>query len=276
MLKRIILIVLSVAVLVTGITAYYYNSLPVSEEVIKECQKDLKSSLFSGMLVGYADGSFSLPLQSIIRYNDGETVYVDMNSDYLRLVNGDNSLDCDGVDKFSSLIADGDDIYYFYPDDEFVCNVYKTDRNFKENKFFCTVPSENGYLAIENSVIYYDYEANGKKQIKRIVDGKEEVVFETEEDLIPLLAEEDIIYLRNRENEKIYSFDIESKKLKKLPLNFIATDINGYYKIRGAEIVSEEVMKVYLSYHWGDEDFEGTNVIYLFNTKTGRKLKVEV
>lgn len=42
------------------------------------------------------------------------------------------------------------------------------------------------------------------------------------------------------------------------------------------KIVDEKVIKVHLSYYWGEEDFEGTNVIYLFNTKTGRKLKVEV
>ena len=276
MLKKVVLIVLSVAVLVAGVTVYYFNSLPASEDLIKECEEDLKSSVFSGFLIGYANGKFSLPLQSVVRYDNGETIYADMHSDHLRLINGNKSMECEDADKLSSLVADGDDIYYFYENDEGVFNIYKTDSDFTKNIFICSVPAKNWDIIVENSVIYYVFEENGKNQIKRWADGKTEVIFESEEEMIPLFAENEIVYLKNDATEKLYSFDVQNKILNKLPLNFITARGNGYYEICGAEFVSEDVMKVFLSYHWGPEDFEGTNLIYLFNTETGRKLKVEL
>lgn len=273
MLKRIILIILSVAVLVTGITVYYLNSLPVSEDLIKECKEEIKQNNFEEV-------SLTLSTGEVIK-----AVKADFMGEDTTLVNGDKVLPCETDEFITNIWQDGEYIYYsFYDWSTRQSVIHRTDTEFSLNEFYCRLPVNfSGFITVDgiaygryvtgsdeapHFIVYnlakYDVEAN---QLN-IIDH-ETLDFDVK------LFKDGLLYLVGYTENEIHTFDIENEVMKKLPFRLYDT-FRYQYGIEKIEFLNNDIIKVNVCREDKKDDYKEEPVIYLFNTKTGRKLKVEV
>ena len=273
MLKRIILIILSVAVLVTGITVYYLNSLPVSEDLIKECKEEIKQNNFEEV-------SLTLSTGEVIK-----AVKADFMGEDTTLVNGDKVLSCETDEFITNIWQDGEYIYYsFYDWSTRQRVIHRTDTEFSLNEFYCRLPVNfSGFITVDGiaygryvtdsdegphlsvyNLAKYDVEANQLNIIVHGTPGFDEKLFK-----------DGLLYLVGYWENEIYTFDIENEVMKKLPFRLYDT-FRYQYRIEKIELLGDSLIKTYAVREDKKNYYKEEPVIYLFDTQTGRKLKVEV
>ena len=273
MLKRIILIILSVAVFVTGITVYYLNSLPVSEDLIKECKEEIKQSNFEEVSLILSNGE-------VIK-----AVKADFMGEDTTLMNGDKVLNCETDEFITNICQDGEYIYYsFYDWSTRQSVIHRTDTEFSLNEFYCRLPVNfSGFITVDG-IVYgryvtdsdegphfsvhnlakYDAEANQLNIIDHETLGFNVKLFK-----------DGLLYLVGYTENEIYTFDIENEVMKKLLFRLYDT-FRYQYGIEKIEFLNNDIIKVNVCREDKKNYYKEEPVIYLFNTKTGRKLKVEV
>ncbi|MBQ8228570.1 MAG: hypothetical protein IJZ88_06100 [Clostridia bacterium] len=271
MLKKIILIVLSVVIVITGITVYYFNSLTVSEDLIKECEEELMQNNFREVSLTLSNGEVI------------EAVRAEFMGEDTKLVNGDKVLSCGTDSPIISLCQDGEYIYYSFYRDSWQNFVYRTDKDFSVNELYCITPVNfSSYIVVVDGVIYgryvtgsdegthlsvynlakYDAEANQLNIIAHETPGFDVKLFK-----------DGLLYLVGYTENEIYTFDIENEVMEKLP--FKLYDIGRYqYNSEKIELLSDNIIKVYSFRDDKNVYFKEEPVIYIFNTKTGRRCKV--
>ena len=273
MLKKIVLTVSSVAVLVTGITVYYYNSLPVSEDLIKECKEEIKQNNFEEV-------SLTLSTGEVIK-----AVKADFMGEDTTLVNGDKVLSCETDEFITNIWQDGEYIYYsFYDWLTRQSVIHRTDTEFSLNEFYCRLPVNfSGFITVDGiaygryvtdsdegphlsvyNLAKYDTEAN---QLTVIVRETSDISAE--------FFKDGLIYLTDCFENQIYTCDVENEVMKKLPFRLYDT-FRYQYGIEKIEFLNNDIMKVNACREDKKDDYKEEPITYLFNTKTGRKLKVEV
>lgn len=84
-----------------------------------------------------------------------------------------------------------------------------------------------------------------------------------------------LIYLTDCFENQIYTFDVENEVMKKLPFRLYDT-FCYQYRIEKIELLGDSLIKTYAVREDKKNYYKEEPVIYLFNTQTGRKLKVEL
>lgn len=285
MTKKRVLIAMSfllvIALLALGV--YWFTPLKVSEEAKSAAIKSLN---LKNLTVGEA---------SQYLCSDGENGYYFRDSEKPKIIKASNNkilreLNCEKIqgdaDRIrinSAYITDGE-IYFkvslFYGIDE-TNVIYKADTNLLS----CELVAENYKLGditsygfvVDGGVIYYTLQSGEKYKIASRRGYEEKIIYESDNAIEALMTEDNCLFVRDCDKEKLYRIDLETKKIKKLPFVTAQKSNIEFSNIADIDFVDENkrIMAVYLklynsSYDLGDED-----VVYFFDVKTGRKCKMK-
>ncbi len=286
MVKKRALIAISflliIALLALGV--YWFTPLKVSEEAKSAAIKSLN---FKNSTVGDAlqylcsDGK-----NGYYFIRDKETPKIIKVSDNKILC----ELDCEKIQGDadtmwinSAYITDGE-IYFtvslFYGFEE-TNVIYKTDTNLLS----CELVVENYKLGditsyrfvVDGGVIYYTLQSGEKYKIASRRGYEEKIIYESDNAIEALMIEDNCLFVRDCGKEKLYSIDLETNKVKKLPFGTIQLSDIKFSNITDIDFVDEnkKIMAVYLKSHDSSYDLEGEDVVYFFDVKTGRKCKMK-
>lgn len=270
-----------IALLALGV--YRFTPLKVSEEAKSAAIKSLN---FKNLTVGEA---------SQYLCSDGENGYYFRDSEKPKIIKVSNNkilreLNCEKIqgdaDRIrinSAYITDGE-IYFtvslFYGIDE-TNVIYKA----YTNLLSCELTAENYKLGditsygfvVDGGVIYYTLQSGEKYKIASRRGYEEKIIYESDNVIEALMIEDNCLFVRDCDKEKLYRIDLETKKIKKLPFVTVQKSNIKFSNIADIDFVDENkrIMAVYLklydsSYDLGDED-----VVYFFDVKTGRKCKMK-
>ena len=285
MTKKRVLIAMSfllvIALLALGV--YRFTPLKVSEEAKSAAIKSLN---LKNLTVGEASQYLCSDGENGYYFRDSEKPKIIKASDnkILRELNCEKIQgDADRIRINSAYITDGE-IYFtvslFYGIDE-TNVIYKADTNLLS----CELVAENYKLGditsygfvVDGGVIYYTLQSGEKYKIASRRGYEEKIIYESDNAIEALMTEDNCLFVRDCDKEKLYRIDLETKKIKKLPFVTAQKSNIEFSNIADIDFVDENkrIMAVYLklynsSYDLGDED-----VVYFFDVKTGRKCKMK-
>lgn len=282
--KRVLiamLFLLVIALLALGV--YWFTPLKVSEEAKSAAIKSLN---LKNLTVGEASQYLCSDGENGYYFRDSEKPKIIKASDnkILRELNCEKIQgDADRIRINSAYITDGE-IYFtvslFYGIDE-TNVIYKADTNLLS----CELVAENYKLGditsygfvVDGGVIYYTLQSGEKYKIASRRGYEEKIIYESDNAIEALMIEDNCLFVRDCDKEKLYRIDLETKKIKKLPFVTVQKSNIKFSNIADIDFVDENkrIMAVYLklydsSYDLGDED-----VVYFFDVKTGRKCKMK-
>lgn len=179
------------------------------------------------------------------------------------------------------LCSDGENGYYFRDSEK--PKIIKV----SNNKILCELNCEKiqgdadririNSAYITDGEIYYTLQSGEKYKIASRRGYEEKIIYESDNAIEALMIEDNCLFVRDCDKEKLYRIDLETKKIKKLPFVTVQNSNIKFSNIADIDFVDENkrIMAVYLklydsSYDLGDED-----VVYFFDVKTGRKCKMK-
>ena len=201
-----------------------------------------------------------------------------------------SELDCEKIqsdaDRMwinSAYITDGE-IYFtvslFYGFEE-TNVIYKADTTLLS----CELVVENYKLGditsyrfvVDGGVIYYTLQSGEKYKIASRCGYEEKIIYESDNAIESLMIEDNCLFIRDCNKEKLYRIDLETKKIKKMPFGTVQISDIKFSNIVDIDFVDENkrIMVVYLKSHDSSYDLEGEDVVYFFDVKTGRKCKLK-
>lgn len=285
MTKKRVLIAMSfllvIALLALGV--YWFTPLKVSEEAKSAAIKSLN---LKNLTVGEASQYLCSDGENGYYFRDSEKPKIIKASDnkILRELNCEKIQgDADRIRINSAYITDGE-IYFtvslFYGIDE-TNVIYKADTNLLS----CELVAENYKLGditsygfvVDGGVIYYTLQSGEKYKIASRRGYEEKIIYESDNAIEALMTEDNCLFVRDCDKEKLYRIDLETKKIKKLPFVTAQKSNIKFSNIVDIDFVDENkrIMVVYLKSHDSSYDLEGEDVVYFFDVKTGRKCKMK-
>lgn len=285
MTKKRVLIAMSfllvIALLALGV--YWFTPLKVSEEAKSAAIKSLN---LKNLTVGEASQYLCSDGENGYYFRDSEKPKIIKASDnkILRELNCEKIQgDADRIRINSAYITDGE-IYFtvslFYGIDE-TNVIYKADTNLLS----CELVAENYKLGditsygfvVDGGVIYYTLQSGEKYKIASRRGYEEKIIYESDNAIEALMIEDNCLFIRDCDKEKLYRIDLETKKIKKLPFVTAQKSNIKFSNIVDIDFVDENkrIMVVYLKSHDSSYDLEGEDVVYFFDVKTGRKCKMK-
>lgn len=285
MTKKRVLIAISfllvIALLALGV--YWFTPLKVSEEAKSAAIKSLN---LKNLTVGEASQYLCSDGENGYYFRDSEKPKIIKASDnkILRELNCEKIQgDADRIRINCAYITDGE-IYFtvslFYGIDE-TNVIYKADTNLLS----CDLIAENYKLGditsygfvVDGGVIYYTLQSGEKYKIASRRGYEEKIIYESDNAIEALMTEDNCLFVRDCDKEKLYRIDLETKKIKKLPFVTAQKSNIKFSNIVDIDFVDENkrIMVVYLKSHDSSYDLEGEDVVYFFDVKTGRKCKMK-
>lgn len=179
------------------------------------------------------------------------------------------------------LCSDGENGYYFRDSEK--PKIIKVSNNKILRELNCEkIQGDADRIRINSAYItdgeiYYTLQSGEKYKIASRRGYEEKIIYESDNAIEALMIEDNCLFVRDCDKEKLYRIDLETKKIKKLPFVTVQKSNIKFSNIADIDFVDENkrIIAVYLklydsSYDLGDED-----VVYFFDVKTGRKCKMK-
>ncbi len=258
----------------------YSNSLTVSKDIEEQCKAELSQ-------IEVTDNNYYYNYKRIVASNN--TYYQFDSSKIIRV--------CEDEKKIFDVAIDLDQISgpFFYDgcisEENLYCIGQTLYSNGYANQLFridslLTSAKKLSFddsvgeltfcnIATEKQTVYCTVKFDNVYRIIGFDDYHTQIIYECAEEIEPITVKNSILYFRECDSEKIYSYNMSMGKLEKVPFSLLQVPELKFYDIEDGEFINEHQIKLFITHHNSTYDMEGEKRLYIVDVRNGRKCRIK-